>query len=147
MPGAIGSGIKGYETANDLQRFLTADQSDEPPPELVPTEAKIQYKLGTTVPENWILFIAVRQPGLYREIRLQCAAIPRLGSEKIITHRGIYSPTWTRSVCSETVFHSRGRGAEIQRRAIKIFSTNSMAGWTYLHLARTSKTCWARRSL
>ncbi len=88
VPGALGSGVKGYEAAHDLQRFLTRDQSSESTTDQIPTEAKIQYKLGTTVPENWIPFIAVREPGSNREIRLQRAAMPRLGSEHIVTPRG-----------------------------------------------------------
>lgn len=78
IPGVIGSGIKGYEAATDLMRHLTRELSDEPPPDLAETDAKIQYKLGTTVPENWIPFIAVRKPDSNREIRLQRAAMPRL---------------------------------------------------------------------
>ncbi|GJL65134.1 MAG: hypothetical protein NPIRA05_01050 [Nitrospirales bacterium] len=88
VPGTIGSGTRGYEAANDLQRFFARDQSGEPPPDDITTEAKIRYKLGTTVPENWIPFIAVRQPGSNREIRLQRAAMPRLGTADLVTPRG-----------------------------------------------------------
>lgn len=89
IPGVIGSGIKGYEAANDLLRILTRDQSGEPTTDEVTTEAKIKYKLGTTVPENWIPFIAVRKPGSNREIRLQRAAMLRQDSTDPVTPRGM----------------------------------------------------------
>jgi hypothetical protein len=50
------------------------------PEEALPeeTDATIRYRLGNTVPENWIPFIATRVPGAARALRLQRASMPRL---------------------------------------------------------------------
>lgn len=90
IPGAIGKGISGHEAAADLLGPL-APLEPEAADDLVETEAAIQYKLGTTLRENWIPFIPVHEPGSNREIRLQRAAMPRLtGAEigPIVTPRG-----------------------------------------------------------
>jgi hypothetical protein len=79
IPGPLGRGVSGHEAATDLRRFLGGGG----PPDvagLVETAAVIRYRLGTTVPDNWIPFIPVRRPGSNREIRLQRAAMPRLDS-------------------------------------------------------------------
>lgn len=78
IPGVMGRGVKGFEAATDLVRHLRQGEPPEEEEELVENEAVIQYNLGTTVPENWIPFIAVHEPGSNREIRLQRAALPRL---------------------------------------------------------------------
>ncbi|MCZ6820657.1 MAG: hypothetical protein O7G31_14390 [Calditrichaeota bacterium] len=77
IPGVLGSGVDGYETATALENFFRQNEGEQPttPEE---TDAKIQYKLGTTVPENWIPFIAVRTPETDRMVQLQRAAMPRL---------------------------------------------------------------------
>jgi hypothetical protein len=77
IPGALGSGIDGFERASALsayfrQRLAPGGVLPEP------SDANIQYVLGTTVPENWIPFIATRKPGSQRLIRLQRASMPRL---------------------------------------------------------------------
>jgi hypothetical protein len=77
IPGPIGDGTPGYEAATDLATFLTRDLPAETGEPAV-TAARIRYRLGTTVPENWIPFIAVHEPGSNREVRLQRAAMPRL---------------------------------------------------------------------
>lgn len=41
-------------------------------------DAKIHHILGTTVPENWIPFIATRNPGSNRQIHLQRASMRRV---------------------------------------------------------------------
>jgi hypothetical protein len=77
IPGAVGSGADGFERATALSAYFL----QRVPPGGVPreaTDATIQYTLGTTVPENWIPFIATRKPGSQRLIRLQRAAMPRL---------------------------------------------------------------------
>jgi hypothetical protein len=55
-------------------------QQRVPPGEVLPeqTDATIRYRLGNTVPENWIPFIATREPGSARAIRLQRASMQRL---------------------------------------------------------------------
>jgi hypothetical protein len=92
IPSCINGGANGYEAATDLERYLLAQA---PPstesPEIV-TDTAIQYKLGTRVPENWIPFIPVHNPGSNREIRLQRAAMPRLipgALDKPVEPRGV----------------------------------------------------------
>jgi len=90
IPGVIGKGISGHEAAADLLRYLTPEPP-QPPAAVVATDAVIRYQLGTTVPENWIPFIPVHNPGSNRDVRLQRAAMPRLvGAEigSIVTPRG-----------------------------------------------------------
>lgn len=77
IPGALGFGVDGFERATALSAWF--QQRTPPagaPPE--PTDATIRYQLGNTVPENWIPFIATREPGPARLIRLQRASMPRL---------------------------------------------------------------------
>lgn len=90
IPGIAGNGVNGFEAGKALSSYFAAN---EPEPEVtrVPNEAKIQYVLGTSVPENWIPFIATRQPGSNRQIRLQRGSMPRVTDVipgSVITPRG-----------------------------------------------------------
>jgi hypothetical protein len=77
IPGVLGSGADGFDRATALSRhFRELAPAGDGPPE--PSEAAIRYVLGTTVPENWIPFIATHKPGSQRLIRLQRASMPRL---------------------------------------------------------------------
>lgn len=77
IPGAVGNGVNGFERATALSAyFLQRVPPNEVPRE--PTDATIRYVLGTSVPENWIPFIATHKPGSQRLIRLQRASMPRL---------------------------------------------------------------------
>jgi hypothetical protein len=58
------------------RHFAQRAPADENGPE--PSGAEIRYVLGTSVPENWIPFVARHQPGSQRLIRLQRASMPRL---------------------------------------------------------------------
>jgi hypothetical protein len=78
IPGVLGDGVNGFETATALTGYLARRQPPDTGPEPVETDAEIRYVLGTTVPENWIPFIAVHELGSNRQIRLQRAAMPRL---------------------------------------------------------------------
>ena len=66
VPSQAGKGISGFETSQ---------LSNAPPSPLTTTDenTKIRYVLGTTVPKNWIPFIAVHKEGSVSEIRLQRA--------------------------------------------------------------------------
>lgn len=77
IPSALGLGVDGFERATALSTWF---RQRLPPGEtpLEPTDATIRYKLGNTVPENWIPFIATREPGSARLISLQRASMPRL---------------------------------------------------------------------
>ena len=65
VPSQTGQGMSGYETVppNETSGPLTSSDKD----------VKIRYVLGTTVPKNWIPFIAVHAEGSVSEIRLQRA--------------------------------------------------------------------------
>jgi hypothetical protein len=77
VPGALGSGVDGFERAAALSTYFRQRvRATGIVPE--PSDATIQYVLGTSVPENWIPFIATRKPGSQRLIRLQRASMPRL---------------------------------------------------------------------
>ena len=92
IPGVRGDGTNGFEAATALTAYLARTQPPpvEPPP--VETDAAIRYVLGTTVPENWIPFIATHEPGSNRQIRLQRAAMPRLATpdlSDVVEPRGV----------------------------------------------------------
>jgi hypothetical protein len=65
VPSQTGQGMSGYETVapDETTEPLTTDDEN----------VKIRYVLGTTVPKNWIPFIAVHAEGSVSEIRLQRA--------------------------------------------------------------------------
>lgn len=75
IPGVVGTGTSGFESATRLARHLKPAGPATTP---ITTDAAIRFRLGTTVPENWIPMIAVHEPGSNREVRLQRAAMPRL---------------------------------------------------------------------
>ena len=77
IPGALGTGADGFDRATALSAYF---RQRVPPSDVLPepTDATMQYVLGTTVPENWVPFIATRKPGSQRLIRLQRASMPRL---------------------------------------------------------------------
>lgn len=76
IPGVLGSGADGFEAATALSSYFAQRSPAGVPPET--SEANIRYVLGTSVPENWIPFIARHRPGSQRLIRLQRASMPRL---------------------------------------------------------------------
>jgi hypothetical protein len=82
-PGEARYRMNGFEAGKMLSSYFAANETEPttgPDGAItrVPNEAKIQYVLGTTVPENWIPFIATHQPGSNRQIRLQRGSMPRL---------------------------------------------------------------------
>jgi hypothetical protein len=77
IPGVLGRGVNGFEAGKALSNYFSTNER-ETPATRTPNNAKIQYVLGTSVPENWIPFIPARKPGSTREIRLQRARMPRL---------------------------------------------------------------------
>lgn len=79
LPGLDGGATNGFEAARALDSYLAGlHRTVTPPPDLLDTGAPVSYRLGQGVPENWIPFIPVHNPGSNREIRLQRAAMPRL---------------------------------------------------------------------
>jgi hypothetical protein len=79
IPGVLGAGVDGFESALALSNYF---RQQHPAPAVAPAaKDRIQYQLGTSVPENWVPFIARHQPGSNREIRLQRASMPRLNGQ------------------------------------------------------------------
>ena len=90
IPGILGRGANGFEAGKALSNYFVTQEPDAVQTR-TPNAAKIQYLLGTSVPENWIPFIPSRKSGSTREIRLQRAAMPRLTdaiSDSTIQPRG-----------------------------------------------------------
>lgn len=77
IPAALGSGADGFDRAIALSAYFR-QQVPQTGAVREPSDAAIQYVLGTTVPENWVPFIATHQPGSQRLIQLQRASMPRL---------------------------------------------------------------------
>lgn len=80
IPDGMGAGRDGTEAATQLRNYLERTAPPYvPPAPPVANDAEIEYKLGTTVPENWIPFIPVRLGSVTsHEIQLRRAAMPRL---------------------------------------------------------------------
>ena len=82
VPLASGRSKSGFEAATELRRYLQkmTDAKLEANPNLSPHEyeAPIRYEVMNSVPENWIPFIPVHEPGSKRQIRLQRATMPRM---------------------------------------------------------------------
>lgn len=77
-----GESKNGREAAYETRAFYEQDVERRlggpPPPPPVAPEAKIRYKVMSSVPENWTPMIPVHIPGDVREIQLQRAAMLRL---------------------------------------------------------------------
>lgn len=82
IPDATGKGINGNDAA---------DKTGIQPPPIANSTASIRYVLGTTVPENWIPFLPVHEPGSVQQIRFQRAAMPKLGvpPKDVIKAKGV----------------------------------------------------------
>lgn len=82
IPDATGMGINGNDAA---------DKTGILPEPIVGSPASIRYVLGTTVPENWIPFLPVHEPGSVQQIQFQRAAMPKLGSppRDVIKAKGV----------------------------------------------------------
>ncbi|MFL6139404.1 MAG: hypothetical protein ACJ74O_16595 [Frankiaceae bacterium] len=79
VPLAVGIGRRGSEAAAETLAYRTrlvagAATSTGPATPAAP----ITYSVMSSVPENWIPFVAVHVPGDVRETQLQRAAMPRL---------------------------------------------------------------------
>jgi hypothetical protein len=79
VPLASGTGKRGSEAAEETlahRHRLAGVPLGEPV--IGDAAAPISYRVMTTVPENWIPFIAMHVPGDVRETQLQRGAMPRL---------------------------------------------------------------------
>ena len=72
----LSAGMDGHKAAAELAAWL--ETPDEADPGAVAEEAVLQYRLGNTVPENWIPFISIHLDGQNRAIQLQRASMPRM---------------------------------------------------------------------
>jgi hypothetical protein len=82
IPDHLGKGKEGYAAAISLANyFKDLDKSNltpVPAGDATKSSTLLKYKLGNTVPENWIPFIPVHIGIENRAIRLQRASMPRL---------------------------------------------------------------------
>jgi hypothetical protein len=81
VPDERGGGQDGYEAAIEVRRLLEeVGLASNPPPQPPPvkTDALIDYRLATGVPENWIPFVPVRIAPPDPEIRLRRGRMPRM---------------------------------------------------------------------
>jgi hypothetical protein len=122
VPGVTDGGMDGYEAATALSRYLVPDSEGTQEQDEIKTEAEIQYRLGTTVAENWIPIIPVHLPGSNQDIRLQRAAMPRMvpGFEnQVVEPRGtLLRPGLDQDPKERYFFHENGvqkAGTIIQR--------------------------------
>ena len=78
VPDLMGGGQSGQAAAQELQHYLkNLEREDEQPALPIPEGVKLSYRLGNTVPENWIPFLPIHLPGQNRAIQLQRASMPR----------------------------------------------------------------------
>lgn len=81
IPGPDGRGRSGDNAARDTrlyhERLIAAQGGGTASPPLLENDAKVRYDLMSTVPENWIPFIAVRANGSNRAVELQRASTLR----------------------------------------------------------------------
>ncbi len=80
IPGEIGKGTGGPEAAAAFSRYLwaKAKEAGYTAPAIQETGAVISYVAGTTIPENWIPFLATHLPGSDSQIRLQRGRMARI---------------------------------------------------------------------
>lgn len=77
VPDNLGAGKNGNENAQATRQYYQ-DLAGTPPLPTLSNEATIRYQIATTVPENWIPFVAVRKQGSIEDIILRRGAMPRV---------------------------------------------------------------------
>ncbi len=78
VPLATGAGLPGKEAAHQLRAKYQQFVGPVSAPAVLANEAAIRYQVVNSVPEYWIPFVPVQQPGSNRQIQLQRAAMPRI---------------------------------------------------------------------
>ena len=80
IPLPSGESIPGREAARDTLNYLRRIISESEPVDEGPPDpaADLRYKIMSSVPENWIPFIATHEEGSVRETRLQRGSMPRI---------------------------------------------------------------------
>ncbi|MBT8185977.1 MAG: hypothetical protein KJN76_14125, partial [Eudoraea sp.] len=87
IPNLLGRGCDGHSAARELKSFLDKINDVENKEIEIADEAMMRYILSNSVPENWIPFTAVHNPGQNRKVRLQRASMPRLMKENFMAVR------------------------------------------------------------
>ena len=77
LGGARDGAIAARQFSGALEQLEESLAGGPPQPAAAAAGATLRYRLGTTVPENWIPFLPVHKPHDTREIRLQRASMPR----------------------------------------------------------------------
>jgi hypothetical protein len=79
IPDLMGSGRDGNSAAIEFRDYLNKmeDQDATGSEVEIPEDVKLQYKVGNTVPENWIPFLPTHLDDENRAIKLQRASMPR----------------------------------------------------------------------
>lgn len=80
VPLPSGESNPGREAARDTLRYLQRiiGESGTVVAEPLPPAANLRYRVMSSVPENWIPFIATHEEGSNRQTRLQRASMPRI---------------------------------------------------------------------
>jgi hypothetical protein len=78
VPDYLGRGADAQQVSTDYRARLEALAPAAAPPPPAADDAKLDYTLMNTVPENWIPFIVKHIPGSIREVQLQRASMPRI---------------------------------------------------------------------
>lgn len=79
VPDGLGGGRDGADVARRVTSALATLEAAlaGPTPQPATSDAPLAYRLGTTVPENWIPFLPVQLPQDTSVIRLQRGSMPR----------------------------------------------------------------------
>ena len=75
IPDMMGKGMSGHNAALDLLEYLNGLGEDVE--DLSQLSGVLQYRLGNTVPENWIPFVPMHLGNDNRSIQLRRASMPR----------------------------------------------------------------------
>ncbi len=134
IPGVLGRGVNGFEAGKALSNYFSTNAEDEAPPR-TPNEAKIQYLLGTSVPENWIPFIPARQARI--ESRDPFAARPDATSNR--RHRQEYNSTARSDTQSEFGWRSNEYSLLPARRGSAACGRDRDAQVSNVHAGRMAK--------
>ncbi len=78
VPLPSGQSVPGREAARDTIRYLTRFVTDSDADDTITPAADLRYKVMSSVPENWIPFIATHDENSNRETRLQRGSMPRI---------------------------------------------------------------------
>jgi len=106
IPDLLGGGADGHAAAQALSNFFAdMERQNALPPTPVPDGVKLKFRLGNTVPENWIPFLPTHLPNENRAIQLQRASMPRWFD-------GVFTPIRPRTAILRQGMHEDPAAAE-----------------------------------